>query len=371
MDDRQLLSLCGDLYDGVTNDAIWVEALSRVMKIIDAIHFHQVRVDSETKKVISGIADHEANRSSVTLYECHYSTLDIRMNIFASLAGGEFKFDHEYFPKKVIDSSPIYSEWLKSVGMRHTAIVNLDEGEGFVNHLGFMRNYDQKEFSKEDKNFLRLMVPHIYKASHLRSSFEELAKNFVGRTGFDFQSEVKAFIIFREDFSIVEISNKAKAIIDDAIGLSISKNRLVFSNGSLQSCFENAVKLALHNSNPCGHEMEIPLSTCLGRVAIVPISPKNADRSSLTYGRTAVMYWIEQSLANRSNIRDVYKLTKAEWMLLSSTINGEGLVEYSNRVGISWHTARTHMKNLMRKMGCRKQAEVIKIAMSYSRLNGM
>ena len=66
------------------------------------------------------------------------------------------------------------------------------------------------------------------------------------------------------------------------------------------------------------------------------------------------------SAANRREIAELYELTPAEEKLLDLILDGSGLFEAAEQLGVSRNTARTHMKRIYAKTGTRRQAELVR-----------
>jgi DNA-binding CsgD family transcriptional regulator len=54
-------------------------------------------------------------------------------------------------------------------------------------------------------------------------------------------------------------------------------------------------------------------------------------------------------------------LTDAEARLALALAQGQSLKQFAAVQGCTWHTARTHAKNLMRKTGVHRQAELARL----------
>ena len=58
--------------------------------------------------------------------------------------------------------------------------------------------------------------------------------------------------------------------------------------------------------------------------------------------------------------------TDNEGYLLEPDYSDEVVPVIAAAEGISWHTARTHLKNVMRKTGCHRQLELFALLQSLS-----
>ncbi len=57
-------------------------------------------------------------------------------------------------------------------------------------------------------------------------------------------------------------------------------------------------------------------------------------------------------------IADMLGLSPTETRLALMIASGKTIKDFAAAEGVSWHTARTHIKNLLRKTGCRRQMEI-------------
>lgn len=58
-------------------------------------------------------------------------------------------------------------------------------------------------------------------------------------------------------------------------------------------------------------------------------------------------------------------LTKREVEVLTLLAGGSSAKEIADRLNISYHTVTTHRKSILRKTGCRKVSELVKVAIEY------
>ena len=63
---------------------------------------------------------------------------------------------------------------------------------------------------------------------------------------------------------------------------------------------------------------------------------------------------------------DILGLSPTETRLALLLADGKTIKEFAAAEGISWHTARTHLKNVMRKTGCHRQLELVALLQSLS-----
>lgn len=70
--------------------------------------------------------------------------------------------------------------------------------------------------------------------------------------------------------------------------------------------------------------------------------------------------------SSSAEIARMFGLTKAEARLTHAIAHGMTAAEYSEKHGISIHTAYSQIKNILSKTGTRRQAELVKLVMQHS-----
>ena len=73
----------------------------------------------------------------------------------------------------------------------------------------------------------------------------------------------------------------------------------------------------------------------------------------------ALLVWAHSHTAPRATeLAATLGLTETEARLALTLAQGLSLKDFAQAQGCSWHTARTHIKNLMRKTGLHRQQDV-------------
>jgi DNA-binding CsgD family transcriptional regulator/GAF domain-containing protein len=100
-------------------------------------------------------------------------------------------------------------------------------------------------------------------------------------------------------------------------------------------------------------------------VMVSPLPRAYCDRAGQQRRLAAVVIkdpqaQLHASAASRREIAELYQLTRAEERLLKFILDGLGVFEAAERLGVSRNTARTHMKRIYAKTGTRRQAELVR-----------
>jgi DNA-binding CsgD family transcriptional regulator len=62
--------------------------------------------------------------------------------------------------------------------------------------------------------------------------------------------------------------------------------------------------------------------------------------------------------------RELWGLTATEARLVLALVAGQPLKAFAEAEGCSWHTVRTHLRNILRKSGCRRQVDLVQVVQS-------
>ena len=72
----------------------------------------------------------------------------------------------------------------------------------------------------------------------------------------------------------------------------------------------------------------------------------------------------QQTGADASILRELWGLTATEARLALALTAGRSIKEFAEAEGCSWHTVRTHLRNTLRKSGCRRQVDLVQVVQS-------
>jgi DNA-binding CsgD family transcriptional regulator len=98
---------------------------------------------------------------------------------------------------------------------------------------------------------------------------------------------------------------------------------------------------------------------------VAPLRPP--DQLFGSEGRMAILFISDIGARQPSagRLAETFGLTPAEGRLLHVLLQGHGLSEAAALLGVSTNTAKTHLQSLFGKMGCSRQADLVRIAMSH------
>ena len=128
------------------------------------LFYHFAFVDKSSLAIVSS---HQERRKypadKVRDYEPHHARDDERMPIVMGLAVGEMMFDHEHFSARELSNSFIYSDWLPSIGYRHTMVCPCMTMGQRVNSSA-SSDLRHHAYNTDDRRFVRSIFCPIFRA---------------------------------------------------------------------------------------------------------------------------------------------------------------------------------------------------------------
>lgn len=357
------------LYDGVLSPAAWGDALQAVCSRVGAYAFHQLSIDRETRVVGSVAVSVNSTPPPVAKlveYETHYAAQDVRMSFFWSLREGQVMLDHEHMAATTFTREPIYADFLASLGMRHTACIPARDGPQSRDFVGFMRHVDQRPYGEAERAVLRRVQPHIVRANRLRFRSTELATQ--AELGCQaLEALPQAALVLGPQCQLRYANGAAQRLLEGrAPPLAVRHGRLHGADPAVQE------QLACLVAQACGSggsaparaagvlRLKMGAATAAIDVSVLPLQAAHtlsalwqATPHALLTWRSGPGPWEEAQLGAALG------LSPMETRLALHLAQGGSVKTFAVEQGCSWHTARTHVKNLLRKTGCHGQRELV------------
>jgi DNA-binding CsgD family transcriptional regulator len=175
---------------------------------------------------------------------------------------------------------------------------------------------------------------------------------------------------------VIFVNRSAHETLAEQDGLSLVEGRLSAERPCEADALARALKIASDSL------MDGDLSVCpampISRrshptplsLVVTPAGPygKINERSRATTGRPAAVVYISDP--ERSNdtptqwLSQLYGLTRTEAALVLMLVQGDCLDKVADELSISIHTARSHLKQIFRKTGVKRQSELLRLMLT-------
>lgn len=367
---QHVQNIAGQLYDGILSPDDWALGLDAIRRETEAGVFHHVTWDLQSHCVVQGIANEEQPESKVREYELHHAQSDPRMPIIMNMAVGQVLWDHEHFSARAMDRSPIYADWLAPLGYRHTLGIPIFDDGRTREWLCMIRRSDQNAFDTDTQAFLQQLMPDLLRASRLRARTACFAsQSTMGAAALEALPQGVALL--SADGYIRYMNPAARRSMVQSKGLAVRGGRFFSccdAQAQAQAQLECAVQLACGRWTSTGAGIVRSLPGPEGLLLqVLPLQTTHPLGALYQTEPLALILWtLPNHKWQAEQISAALGITETEARLALVWAKGKSVKDFALLQGCSWSTARTHAKNLMRKTGCHRQAQVVLLVHSLT-----
>ncbi len=297
-------------------------------------------------------------------YETQHAGHDPRLAATLRIALGGVMLDHEHFSAREALRNPVYADWLIPLGLKHTAGVVVRQKGCAHDLISFMRPRDAKPYSADEKRFIERLLPDIARAAKLRARMLTLARNAtLGMAALD---SLRQCIVVVDGQCRIHHANAAAARLLAVPGaLGARQGRLWCALATAHERLQQLVRGACATPARAG---ALALADGAQRLVatVLPLqashawaSPCQAPMALVVVALPGAASSLDPRLAG-----DMLGLSPTETRLALLLASGKTVKDFAAIEGVSWHTARSHLKNILHKTGCHRQAELVHLLQS-------
>ena len=354
--DRSLL--VDELYRAALEGGGWQSAMTRLKKIANGskIHLTQVRSASTWQHLY---------KECDPYYEAAFVEPRFKNPILSYLADTkplDIFTDRTVMPKREFRKTAIFNEWYVPQG-DHSSIVCKVPIAGTLAILAVQRGGRQPDFDSDDVALFKELAPVFARAAalHLRLGYKPLDMQATSNPQLG-QIVVDAF------GRVLNMNDRAEMLLaEPGNELTLRGGRLSAGKSLSAETLRNAI------SAICGATSGYPMKS--GNVLIrcvttgsphlaLTIAPfVKTTASDLSVARAALI--LVQDLSPKvapdfsQHLRGLFELTQKEAALAVILACGHSLQYYISQQGVSYETARSHLRNIFLKTATTRQGELV------------
>ena len=302
-------------------------------------------------------------------YDEYYLGCDVRRPRIQALTAGTVYVGQDLVGDGELDRSEFCNDFLRPQHLFHAlGAVALKDDDGRIAVLRVMRPR-VRPFRQEERDFLRLVLPHLTRALELFQRLQAL------RAERDANAEVldgfAGGILLLDRRGRVLLGNRyAESLLAAADGLLSVCGTLVTSvprDGALLGELIRAVAARdFRRPEAAGGALVIhrPSRRPPYQVLVSPLAAPWLDRAPR---QAAVAVFVNDPerapVAKEGVVCRYLGLTPAEGRVVLALARGLTLAEVARESGISLNTVRTHVKRSLAKAGVRRQADLVRLVL--------
>ena len=361
----QVRRIAGRLYDGVLSPQDWYDGLAACGSALGAGNFHHLTVDVQQGVVAESLASLN-DAKALESYANHFAMIDERFPVAMRLGEGQVMLDHEHFSERHMSRSAVYVDCLAPQGMKYTMGLKVRVQGSVQQYVGFLRQVDKSPFTDEDRSFALHLLPDVARAAGLRARASQLAQQAaMGLAALD--ALPQGLMVVGPDCRVHYGNPAAERLLAGAELLRVRHGRLQCLDGAAQA------QLQQHVLRACGHQgaglagaQSLAGQHCRLNVAVLPLKASHA--AAARWQRPLAVLVLTDPAAPGGLapglVEQMLGLSPAEARLALLLAAGKTVKDFAAAEGVSWHTARTHLKNAMRKTACHRQLELVALLQS-------
>ncbi|WP_353191003.1 hypothetical protein [Pandoraea pnomenusa] len=355
-----LISAC---YDGVLDEARWDQALRDFNRLAGGIGFHSVTWDR-----IRHCATRESNSLEVSddLIQEFLDKLaptDPRVALMLRQPVGHAMRCHHHLSERYVARSELYNDFLIPNGVRYMYGLNLDGADGTSELLAILRGPDQPPFEDADNvPLLEILTKHVARAARLRAGTRHLqAQAAIGMAVLD---HLEMSIVITDETGHAHYLNAAAhQRLAATRNVSIRSGKLTALLPSDDQALRRLIVNATARMPVAGSHRLHGDNQQHWVVTALPLSESHA--CAAPWERPMAMLTIGE-LDRRVTIgpytlKVLFGLSPAEARLAQALAEGRDLNQYALDANIAINTARTQLRHIFDKTGCRRQVDLLRL----------
>lgn len=281
---------------------------------------------------------------------------------------GEVMYGDSLLRQAASGTPSLFQEFLRQqdVGpMLHTCLGAIGQKQL---HLIIARPAAAEAYDEHDRRNCQSLVDHIASAWQLESRVAE--DHLSGRVGWEALNRLEVGIAIVDSKGELRMTNDAgRSMLSGGDGLSFDLSQVDIcvdgTRGSLRTMLGRLEWCRQTPGQDCTElfAVERPSRGRPYAILVQPFRPDGNFPMGDAFYNMVFIFDPDRPLSSHSVefLRQYFELTPAEARLAKLIAEGERLDSIADRLGISVHTARTHLKRVFEKTGVERQAELVQL----------
>jgi DNA-binding CsgD family transcriptional regulator/PAS domain-containing protein len=362
----ELSSVVADIYDAAIDPALWQRALASICNYVGGSMAALLWHDSAAQQAqVMHIFNDDPGYTK--LYFEKYLT----MNPFFPAAGfveaGVVHTQREIMPQTELEQTRFYKEWIAPQGIVDAVSVNLEVGITRSSMINIRTDASYGVVDQKMKKRLALLVPHLQRAVMIGRLFDQSeASERALITTLD-HVEAAVFLV-GVDGAIAFANEPARKMLDERMFVDARDNVLHAIADDSDRILRDVFIAAANGDASVGvRGVAVPLTTSSEERWFAHVLPLTSGRR-LQAGQAnhaVAAIFIRKTAPNAPpplvSIAKLYKLTTSEVRVLDAVLKTNGVKAIAETLGLSQATVKTHLHNVFRKTGTKRQGDLVKL----------
>ncbi len=353
------------LYRGATDSAEFKRALLLVSDQLRCCSSVLISLDAQSPGasllLSAGQFDGPASR--------HYAELapfDPAPSTFTRLARGKASTTDRMLTREQLRDGVFLNEFYRPRGFVETLGGHLQSENAQFALVGFHRGKDRPAFDDDEIAFVERLMPHVSRALSLRREFIGMQTS-LGMLQSALENHGGAVLLLDPSGTALFANSAMRALARRNDGLSLDRRGYPVP-ANLQARRRLDAMIAVVTEGGPGGTLAIPRPPGLRPYAVLvapapgPFLDTSGDRRARTGALLIVHDTEDRVRADPEIFKETFGMSKGAARLVAALAADDDLKSYSEREGITIHTARFHLRTALARTGTRTQAELVRMA---------
>lgn len=349
--------MISEIYAAAGEPERWGTVLDRCMTLAGAQSGWVNELDRRDRAAGDGLVRNLADTTQQR-YFAHFAEIDpFRVDDASRAAPLGLLTDEDFIRRSELLRGEFYSDFLRPLKVQAIAIVRMFD-DGAVTrsmHLNFEDARDRTRLQGHAE--LKQLLPHMMRAASLGRELQRQASLIAALD--QFADAAGGVLLLNRTGGVAHASRQAERWLRNGECLVERAGRLRTASAVGAGAFDSLVRSAAiaRAGARTGGMMQLP-ARGRGEPMVVTVTPLDGDAGAPVASVTWRDPTVVPVLCCRETARR-FNLTAAEAKVVRLLLEGSTLRQAANRLGLSYHTVRNHMKHVFSKVGVNRQADLV------------
>lgn len=252
----------------------------------------------------------------------------------------------------------------------HMLGVDIRNPDGLWANLRFTRSRQQPPFGSAEKELCKALIPHMTRALRIYNRISELESERMIYAEAMTQLAM-ATILLDEDRAIVSTNPAADYLLARKDGFDVLEGRLLLQSKPQHKRFcqimEEVVQAQRLGEIDLARAMLVDAEVSQSQFSLIVRPTPAADRPASAADPVIAVFIRSPNQpveASAELLRELFGLTPAESKLAVLLTNGFTIESASEKLDISHHTARAHLRSIFSKTNVSRQSQLVRLILS-------